>query len=86
MLPHCPHCHSKNISKSKRRGLLESMVLKLVNVRPYRCLACDSRFYRWAAQHGRDTSRVATANIRSDFQQALSPLAGGENSVDQVLK
>jgi DNA-directed RNA polymerase subunit RPC12/RpoP len=80
MLPHCPHCQSKNITKSKRRGLLESMVLKLVHVRPYRCLACDSRFFRWAAQHGPDTSRVAATSIRQDFQRAISPLAPRKRS------
>jgi hypothetical protein len=42
----CPKCQSKNIRKSKRRGLLESVVSTVAQMRPYRCLSCDSRFFR----------------------------------------
>jgi transposase-like protein len=53
MLVHCPLCQSTNIRKSRRRGLLESVVFTLIRVRPYRCQSCDSRFFRWAVPRGR---------------------------------
>jgi hypothetical protein len=83
MPTHCPLCQSKNISKSKRRGLLESVVFTLIRVRPYRCQDCDLRFFRRAAPHGHEASRIATTGIRSDFQGARSPFPGGGNAVDR---
>ena len=83
MPTHCPLCQSKNISKSKRRGLLESVVFTLIRVRPYRCQDCDLRFFRRADAHGHDASHIATTGIRSDFQGAMSPLSGRGNAVDR---
>ena len=61
---HCPQCQSKNISKSKRRGLLESVVYRLIHVRPYRCQSCDLRFFRWALLHRHRASHIATTSTR----------------------
>jgi len=41
----CPHCRNKAIRRSKRRGMLESSLLSLIYVRPFRCKDCDYRFY-----------------------------------------
>jgi hypothetical protein len=41
----CPHCQSKAIRRSRRRGMFESSVLSLIPVRPFRCKECDHRFY-----------------------------------------
>ena len=41
----CPHCNSKYIHRSKRRGIFELSVLSLVPIRPFPCEACDRRFY-----------------------------------------
>ena len=76
---------SKNISKSKRRGLFESLVFKLIHVRPYRCQSCDLRFFRWAGPHVHSVSHIAATSTRSDFQGAMSPLSEGENAVDEAL-
>jgi hypothetical protein len=46
----CPHCHSKAIRRSKRRGMFESSVLSLMAVRPFRCKECDHRFYGLTSQ------------------------------------
>lgn len=43
--PACPFCESKHLRRSRRRNLLERVVLRLVSVRPYRCLDCNRRFY-----------------------------------------
>jgi predicted Zn-ribbon and HTH transcriptional regulator len=80
MPSHCPLCQSKNISKSKRRGLLESLVLKLIHVRPYRCLNCDLRFFRRAVPQGHKAPPIVTTSTRSEFQGAMSPLSERERS------
>ena len=41
----CPHCNSKAIHRSKRRGIFELSVLSLMPIRPFRCEECDRRFY-----------------------------------------
>ena len=33
----CPHCNSKYIHRSKRRGIFELSVLALVPIKPFRC-------------------------------------------------
>jgi hypothetical protein len=45
----CPHCHSKTIRRSKRRGLFELSLLSVIPVRPFRCDDCDRRFYALAS-------------------------------------
>lgn len=44
----CPHCASAKISRSHRRGAIERHFLRLIGVRPFRCLDCDIRFYAFA--------------------------------------
>jgi len=75
---HCPLCQSTIISKSRRRGLLESVVFTLIRVRPYRCQSCDSRFFRWAVPHGHSAPPIATASTRPDLSGAMSPLSERE--------
>jgi len=40
----CPECGSTEISRSRRRGLLEHYVLRVLQIHPYRCLSCSHRF------------------------------------------
>ena len=42
----CPKCGSDNISRSKRRGMIETFISS-VGVLPYRCnqFVCGSRFF-----------------------------------------
>jgi DNA-directed RNA polymerase subunit RPC12/RpoP len=42
----CPYCESARIHQSKRSGILERVVLAILFIRPFRCEACDSRFFR----------------------------------------
>jgi hypothetical protein len=79
----CPQCQGANISKSKRRGLLESLVFTLIHVRPYRCQSCDFRFFRWAVPHAQRVAHLASTTARSDFQGTTIPLSGRENAVDR---
>jgi len=41
----CPECRSTAIRRSQRRGLIERVVLPMFGILPYRCQACDTRFY-----------------------------------------
>jgi transcriptional regulator NrdR family protein len=41
----CPNCRSVETSLSHRRGPVEKYFFRVIRVRPYRCLKCDSRFY-----------------------------------------
>ena len=45
MKRNCPHCRSIETFRSHRRGAVERYLLRVVGVRPFRCLNCDVRFY-----------------------------------------
>ena len=45
----CPICRGKGLRRSKRRGIVESKILSLLSVRPFRCMDCDYRFYGLAS-------------------------------------
>ena len=63
----CPMCHSRLIRRSKRQNLVEYLLSTAVFIRPYRCVECDWRFFRWSlkshgarhitARHGNEASR-----------------------------
>ena len=42
----CPNCESARIHQSKRKGIVEKVILALLFVRPFRCERCDERFFR----------------------------------------
>jgi DNA-directed RNA polymerase subunit RPC12/RpoP len=42
----CPDCGSHRASRSHRQGILERYVLRVLQIRPYRCIICYRRFYR----------------------------------------
>ena len=43
--PKCPHCGSESLHQSRRRSIIDH-VLRIFELRPYRCEDCDFRFYR----------------------------------------
>jgi hypothetical protein len=43
----CPNCASAATHRSKRKGLLEQMLHAVFFISPYRCNACDERYFRW---------------------------------------
>ena len=45
MKRYCPECHSRDVRRSVRWGLVETCVLPLILMRPYRCQKCDHRFF-----------------------------------------
>ena len=43
----CPQCKSLSVHRSRRRGLYEHIVVRLMLLRPYRCWSCDHRHYAY---------------------------------------
>jgi DNA-directed RNA polymerase subunit RPC12/RpoP len=41
----CPNCGSHAIFKSRRKGFLENVLNKIFFISPFRCGACDLRFF-----------------------------------------
>jgi hypothetical protein len=56
----CPKCESARIYRSKRRGIVERIILTMISVRPFRCERCDARFYVWFVSTNPQASRKAT--------------------------
>ena len=44
----CPNCGSLLIYRSRKKGILEHVLSKIIFVHPFRCEGCDSRFFRWS--------------------------------------
>jgi hypothetical protein len=42
----CPSCASHAIYKSRRKGLVERILHAVFFVTPFRCGACDERYFR----------------------------------------
>ena len=58
----CPLCHSDRIRRSRRRGILERSLTTMIFLKPFRCLKCDSRFFRWTLSADTRASRQATTH------------------------
>ncbi len=57
----CPHCGSRDIQRSRRRGLLERLFLPVVLRRPFKCERCLHRFYGYSI--GPRTIRLALLDL-----------------------
>jgi DNA-directed RNA polymerase subunit RPC12/RpoP len=42
----CPRCGSSEVSKSRRRGIVEKYLGTVLQMRPYRCYECSLRFWK----------------------------------------
>jgi YgiT-type zinc finger domain-containing protein len=42
---HCPRCNSSKIHRSRRKGLVDRSLLRVLGVHAYRCKECDERYY-----------------------------------------
>jgi hypothetical protein len=56
----CPECGSSWLHRSRCKGFVERTILAAIFVRPFRCLKCDARFYRWSPSTNPQASRQAT--------------------------
>ncbi len=41
----CPECHGRNVRRSIRYGILDTWILPLFMLRPFRCDRCDRRYF-----------------------------------------
>jgi len=48
----CPRCGSSDVSRSNRKGLFESKLSSIFHIKPYRCLKCDYRHFRFRPASG----------------------------------
>src|ERR1700751_1621929 len=48
VMMNCPRCTSVRIHQSRRRGIIETVVLAVICFRPFRCERCDARFFRFS--------------------------------------
>ena len=69
----CPLCGSGNLQRSRRRGLLESIVFAALQIKPYRCISCDARHYRYRP------SGASTRPVPSAFPLIVDPNSGQGN-------
>jgi DNA-directed RNA polymerase subunit RPC12/RpoP len=58
----CPMCQSKRIHPSKRKGILEQVILAMIFIKPYRCEKCDNRFFHRSPSSSRHASRSTTTS------------------------
>jgi predicted Zn-ribbon and HTH transcriptional regulator len=57
----CPLCRSKRIHRSKRKGIIEQVILAMIFIKPFRCERCDYRFFRWSPSSSPNPAPRATA-------------------------
>jgi len=48
---HCPSCSSSKVRRSRRHGVIERSLLKVLAVHAYRCEDCDERYFRFGHRH-----------------------------------
>ena len=72
MLLTCPHCESKTVRRSQRKGIFEAFVLKLTPLRPFRCRDCSHRFYRMISNVNSIESKNSVAGQASQHGEARS--------------
>jgi predicted Zn-ribbon and HTH transcriptional regulator len=58
----CPLCHSKRIHRSKRKGIMEQVILAMIFIKPFRCERCDHRFFRQSINTNHNASRQVTTS------------------------
>jgi hypothetical protein len=63
----CPVCGSHFFARSHRRGFFERHILRALRIRPYRCNACDCRFYC----RGSSTRLAGNRSVSGAAPQAL---------------
>jgi DNA-directed RNA polymerase subunit RPC12/RpoP len=52
--PSCPYCGGKQFFHSRRSGLKDWILCHVLLQKPYRCAACDERFFHTSFRHRRE--------------------------------
>jgi predicted Zn-ribbon and HTH transcriptional regulator len=61
----CPVCQSQSVRRSRRRRVVERTLLSAICFRPFRCMDCSARFFRWSLH-----SRVPAGHPRTIDSQS----------------
>lgn len=58
-VPSCPHCGGMKFFRSRKNGLKDWFFHRVLFLNPYRCEACDGRFFlfRFRYQHRNELHR-----------------------------
>jgi hypothetical protein len=68
----CPQCGSDDVTVSRRREILDYLILPFLLLRPFRCGECNYRYYgfffRKAAQTGRQVSDVSADDVEWEIE------------------
>lgn len=59
--PTCPKCGSSYVSRSQRKGLFEFTLSSIFRMKPYRCLKCDYRHFRFRPDSGHEHGHALTS-------------------------
>src|SRR4030095_1036748 len=59
VLVNCPQCTSERIHQSRRKGIFERILTKML-VRPFRCARCGLLFFRCSFTANPNSPRLAT--------------------------
>jgi DNA-directed RNA polymerase subunit RPC12/RpoP len=46
----CPYCESERVRRSRRSGALEKSLGRILFLYPYRCEACDGRYFMFGRE------------------------------------
>jgi hypothetical protein len=61
----CPYCKSDNVRRSRRRGLREGLLLRIILWAPFRCRSCQQRFWAFSLGHHRSRGYQAHSSLAS---------------------
>jgi len=56
----CPYCSSDDIQRSRRKGVFEAILYTALHIKPYRCVACDGRHFRYRPSHSSAHPLIST--------------------------
>ena len=71
----CPQCHSLDVHRSRRRGLVERFLLALIFKRPFRCNKCKARYYGYVY-----STPLRGENLIAKSQEASAGCAAAEST------
>jgi hypothetical protein len=62
----CPVCRGSVVRQSRRTGLIENFILRILIMRPYVCLDCYKRFYGYSGEALKERCRtIVRTTVRS---------------------
>lgn len=68
----CPICASGSVRRSRRKGAIERIWLRLAFVRPFRCKDCDSRFWGFHRSYQVSQNNSGFAMARNHVRTGVS--------------